>query len=81
MPVTANNQRPLYLPPAEYFTQVGDASLVCRAASGELVSLRDSRCPADVRRALQSQGHSVNSSGTLGTAGAALTTSDTTLNR
>ena len=53
MPVVASNQRPLYLPPAEYFTQVGDASLVCRAASGELVSLRDDRCPADVRRAIE----------------------------
>lgn len=81
MPITANNQRPLYLPPAEYFTQVGDASLVCRAATGELVSLRDSRCPADVRRALERQGQSVNASGPLGTAGAALTTSDTQLNR
>ncbi|ODT67568.1 MAG: hypothetical protein ABS75_23430 [Pelagibacterium sp. SCN 63-23] len=53
MAVTANNKRPLYLPPEEYFTRVGDAQLVCRAASGELVSLRDQRCPADVRRALE----------------------------
>ena len=54
--VTGDARRPLYLPPAEYFTRVGDAQLVCRAASGELVSLRDERCPADVRRALQSPG-------------------------
>jgi hypothetical protein len=54
--VTGDARRPLYLPPAEYFTRVGDAQLVCRAASGELVSLRDERCPADVRRALQSSG-------------------------
>lgn len=53
MAVTANNDRPLYLPPAEYFTRVGDAQLVCRSASGELVSLRDERCPAEVRNALQ----------------------------
>ncbi|UYN99495.1 MAG: hypothetical protein KIT02_16570 [Devosia sp.] len=49
---TSNASRPLYLPPDEYFTRVGDAQLVCRAASGELVSLRDSRCPEEVRRAL-----------------------------
>lgn len=54
--VTGNANRPLYLPPAEYFTRVGDAQLVCRAANGELVSLRDNRCPADIRRALQTQG-------------------------
>ncbi|WP_297104045.1 hypothetical protein [uncultured Devosia sp.] len=74
MAVTANNERPLYLPPAEYFTRVGDAQLVCRAASGELVPLSDDRCPADVRRALQKQGPT---SGGLGTQGARLTASDT----
>jgi hypothetical protein len=76
MPVSANNQRPLYLPPAEYFTRVGDAQLVCRAASGELVSLRDERCPADVRRALQTRGPD---SQVLGTQNAALTEADTRL--
>lgn len=66
MPVTANNQRPLYLPPAEYFTQVGDSQLVCRANSGELVPLRDQRCPADVRRALErSMQTQVQSSGSI----------------
>lgn len=53
MAVTASNSRPLYLPPAEYFTRVGDAQLVCRTPSGEIVSLRDSRCPADVRRSIE----------------------------
>lgn len=53
MAVTASNDRPLYLPPAEYFTRVGDAQLVCRTPSGEIVSLRDSRCPADVRRSIE----------------------------
>lgn len=76
MAVTANNQRPLYLPPAEYFTRVGDAQLVCRAASGEIVSLRDERCPADVRKALQSSGPSA---GVLGTQEARLTDRDTSL--
>lgn len=55
MAVTASNSRPLYLPPDEYFTRVGDAELVCRAANGELVSVNDQRCPEDVRKALQSQ--------------------------
>jgi hypothetical protein len=77
MTVTANNDRPLYLPPAEYFTPVGDAQLVCRAASGELVSLRDESCPADVRRALARQVSApTQSSGP----GVGLTTSETTLN-
>jgi hypothetical protein len=77
MAVTANNERPLYLPPAEYFTRVGDAQLVCRAASGELVPLRDERCPENVRKALQTSGPN---SGVLGTQDARLTTSDTTMN-
>jgi hypothetical protein len=68
MAVTANNERPLYLPPAEYFTRVGDAQLVCRAASGELVSLRDERCPADIRRAIQQANPgNATSSGIIGT--------------
>lgn len=56
MAVTANSERPLYLPPAEYFTRVGDAQLVCRAANGELVPLNDQRCPEDVRKALRTSG-------------------------
>ncbi|MBK1794584.1 hypothetical protein JHL21_08705 [Devosia sp. WQ 349] len=56
MAVTASNNRPLYLPPAEYFTRVGDAQLVCRTPAGEIVSLRDSRCPGDVRRAIERSG-------------------------
>ncbi|MBJ3784821.1 hypothetical protein [Devosia sediminis] len=77
MSVTANNDRPLYLPPAEYFTRVGDAQLVCRAASGELVPLQDARCPEDVRKALRSQAASSSSSTTQN---ARLTSSETKLN-
>lgn len=58
MQVTANQQRPLYLPPDEYFTRVGDAEMVCAIGNGEVVSLRDPRCPAEVRRALQQSGPS-----------------------
>ena len=66
MQVTANGKRPLYLPPDDYFARVGDADLLCRTPSGEVVSLRDSRCPADVRRAIQAQQPQVTSPGTLG---------------
>lgn len=52
MSVTAANKRPLYLPPDEYFVRVGNADLVCRTPAGELVSLRDERCPAEIRRSL-----------------------------
>ncbi|MCP8884895.1 hypothetical protein NIM87_15405 [Devosia sp. XJ19-1] len=76
MAVTANSDRPLYLPPAEYFTRVGDAQLVCRAPSGELVSLRDERCPADVRKALQARGPN---STVLGTQNAEFTEMETKL--
>lgn len=60
MQVTGTAGRPLYLPPDEYFTRVGDANLVCRAANGELVPLNDARCPEEVRRALRSKGPGSN---------------------
>lgn len=74
MQVTGNAARPLYLPPAEYFTRVGDAQLVCRAPNGELVSLRDDRCPAEIRSALQSSGP--QGSAMTGTQGARLLESE-----
>lgn len=81
MAVTTNNNRPLYLPPADYFTRVGDANLICRAANGDLVPLRDSRCPDDVRKALQRSGGGVQGGASLSTggAGAGLTDSETRL--
>lgn len=82
MAVTANTRRPLYLPPEEYFTRVGDAQLVCRTASGELVSLRDQRCPADVRRALERGNVTAPSTGgsISGGPGGGLRSSEVTLN-
>lgn len=50
--VTVNGKRPLYLPPAEYFTTVGGRDTVCLAKSGELVALSDPKCPAEIRKAL-----------------------------
>lgn len=76
MNVSATGSRPLYLPPAEYFTRVGDANLICRAANGDLVPLNDARCPEDVRKALRVQGP--QASGILGTENARLTKSETT---
>lgn len=74
MQVTSTGARPLYLPPDEYFTRVGDANLVCRASNGDLVPLSDARCPEDVRRALAPKGPTA--SATLGTQGARLTNAD-----
>ncbi|WP_046144401.1 hypothetical protein [Devosia soli] len=56
MQVTAATGRPLYLPPDEYFTRVGDANLICRTPAGEFVPLNDQRCPEQVRKALRSNG-------------------------
>jgi hypothetical protein len=56
MAVSTNTTRPLYLPPDEYFTRVGQAELVCMNANNQLVSLADPSCPDEVRRALRPQG-------------------------
>ena len=53
MAVKGTTKRPLYMPPEEYFTQVGDASMLCKASNGALVSLNDPACPASVRRAIK----------------------------
>lgn len=50
---TNNGKRPLYLPPEEYFTRVGDAELVCAVGNGELVSINDPKCPESVRKAIR----------------------------
>lgn len=68
--------RPLYLPPDEYFTRVGDADLVCAAPNGALVSIRDPQCPEDVRKALARQANSV--SGSAMSNGMSLTKAETT---
>ena len=48
-----NPDRPLYLPPIEYFTtSVKGQDLVCMAKNGELVPLDDKNCPPEVRKAL-----------------------------
>lgn len=51
--ITGTAKRPIYMPPADYFTRVGDADLVCRAANGTIVNLNDPACPEDVRKAIK----------------------------
>lgn len=53
MAVSTNAKRPLYLPPDEYFTRVGNAELVCMTSNNQLVALSDPSCPEEVRRALR----------------------------
>jgi len=53
MQVTTTSNRPLYLPPVEYFTRVGDADLVCATPNGDLVSINDPLCPEAVRKAIR----------------------------
>ncbi|WP_147275972.1 hypothetical protein [Pelagibacterium lacus] len=48
----ANTQRNIYLPPADYFQTINGRSLICQAPDGQLVSITDSRCPAEVRASL-----------------------------
>lgn len=51
----APGDRPLYLPPEEYFTTVKGQDMVCLAANGELVPLSDKSCPPEIRKALAAQ--------------------------
>ena len=51
--MSQNVARPLFLPPDEYFTVVGDVNLICLAKNGDLVSLKDPRCPPEIRKALE----------------------------
>lgn len=53
MAVTVNTDRPLYLPPEEYFTRVGSADMVCAVGNGEIVAINDPKCPESVRRAIR----------------------------
>jgi hypothetical protein len=49
-------ERPLYLPPAEYFyTTVQGQDTVCLAKNGQLVPLNDPACPPEIRKALAGQ--------------------------
>lgn len=45
--------RPLYLPPDDYFTVVGGREAVCKAADGTLVPIGSDKCPVAIRNALK----------------------------
>lgn len=75
---TTNGKRPLYLPPEEYFTRVGDADLVC-SVNGELVSLNDPKCPESVRKAIRAAYAAPTSSTSSSGPGVELTSKETTL--
>jgi hypothetical protein len=64
--VRVNTKRPLYMPPDEYFTRVGDADLICSAPGGDLVSLNDPKCPEEVRKAIRRQMQSNSASPSIG---------------
>lgn len=51
--VTQQGERPLYLPPDEYFTTINNQDLICLAPNGDLVPLNDPSCPPEIRAALQ----------------------------
>lgn len=55
MAVSTRDNRPLYLPPDEYFTTVGGQDMVCLADNGDLVPLNDPACPPAIRAALSAQ--------------------------
>lgn len=44
--------RPLYLPPDEYFTNIGGQNLVCMSKSGELVPVTHKDCPKEIKAAI-----------------------------
>jgi hypothetical protein len=76
---TNSGNRPLYMPPAEYFTRVGDSELVCSVGNGEIVSLNDPRCPEAVRKAIRAANNKTVTSTMSSGAGVKLTESETTL--
>ena len=76
---TNNGKRPLYLPPEEYFTRVGDADLVCAVGNGEVVSINDPKCPESVRKAIRAAYAAPASSNSNSGPGVKLTEKETTL--
>lgn len=80
MDVSTTSNRPLYLPPDEYFTRVGNSDLVCSTPNGELVSLNDPKCPEAVRKAIRATYTSPGSSNSTSGPGVGLTEKETTLN-
>ena len=53
---TSAGSRPLTLPPEQYFSDYNGKDTICRAKDGSLVSLRDPKCPQEIRDALRRSG-------------------------
>lgn len=52
-----SKQRSIYTPPEQYFSvSANTQDLVCLAANGDLVSVNDAACPAEIRKALLKKG-------------------------
>ena len=54
--VASSASRPLTLPPEQYFSDYNGKDTICRANDGTLVSLRDAKCPQQIRDAMRHQG-------------------------
>lgn len=54
--VAAQGQRPLYLPPVQYFADYKGRDTICKAPDGSFVALSDPKCPQAIRDALRRQG-------------------------
>ncbi|MEO5808172.1 hypothetical protein [Devosia sp.] len=53
MDIKAGGARPLYLPPEDYFVDVGGRDAICKAKDGSLVPINSNQCPAEIREALK----------------------------
>ena len=63
------SKRPLYLPPEEYFTAYQGRDLICLAKDGTLVSLKDPKCPPEIRKAMEARmvNNNAGAGGQIGT--------------
>jgi hypothetical protein len=79
MSVSVNTDRPLYMPPEEYFTRVGDSEMVCSIGNGQIVSINDPKCPESVRKAIRAaMAPKLSTSDSPGMLGGSLTESQIT---
>jgi hypothetical protein len=60
MQVSENGNRPLTLPPTSYFTSYQGKDAICLAKDGTLVSLKDPKCPDEIKKAMHRDGPAGN---------------------
>jgi|GEM_PF-461326 len=56
MQVSTNGSRALTLPPEGYFTSYRGQDAICLAKDGSLVSLKDPKCPDEIKKAMAKDG-------------------------